>query len=94
MLLVDVLPVCKPCPVASADVLTGRHSQLFLGGFVLCALLLPIVIEIVFPDERATSECSGNGVRVGARACRRAMLAIGNGGCRCAALGVRRKDYA
>ena len=45
-LLVTILLFASLAPVASADVLTGRHSQLFWGGFVLCALLLPIVIEM------------------------------------------------
>ena len=45
-LLVTILLFASLAPVASADVLAGRHSQLFWGGFVLCALLLPIVIEV------------------------------------------------
>ena len=49
-LLVTILLLASLASVAPADVLrdvlTGRHSQLFWGGFVLCALLLPIVIEM------------------------------------------------
>ena len=49
-LVVTILLLLSLSQVASPDVLhdvlAGRHSLLFWAGFVLCALLLPIAIEL------------------------------------------------